>query len=377
MVRVRRARRHAGAIALLLASLLVPALLAAPAAHARLVTLCTGYAGCANAGYSDHGYGAASGTMYWRQYAGHNCTNYVAYRLITTNGMSATKPWSGTGNANTWGHYNAAITDDVPAVGSVAWWDANAGLGGSSGHVSYVEQVISPTEIIVSDDSASGDFHWRRITRDGTGWPTGFIHFKDTVPPAGPGGFVDVATSHVFADDIEWLSTAGITTGYTHPNGTMTFAPAAPVLREQMAAFLWRLVGRPWVDNLPSESPFTDVSTAHVFYTEIVWLSRQGITTGYDNGDGTQRFAPAEPVLREQMAAFLQRLSGEPPPPQPAAATFLDVPVDHVFAGHVDWLAATGITTGYTTADGRVFDPSAPVLREQMAAFLHRYVTRP
>jgi hypothetical protein len=53
------------------------------------------------------------------------------------------------------------------------------------------------------------------------------------------------------------------------------------------------------------------------------------------------------------------------------------VPVEHVFAGHVDWLAAAGITTGYTSADGRVFDPSAPVLREQMAAFLHRYVLRP
>ena len=29
--------------------------------------------------------------MYWRMYAGHNCTNYVAYRLIQT-GMPDSRP---------------------------------------------------------------------------------------------------------------------------------------------------------------------------------------------------------------------------------------------------------------------------------------------
>ena len=40
--------------------------------------LCTGYTACKQAGYSDAGYSANNDTMYWRMYAGHNCTNYVA-----------------------------------------------------------------------------------------------------------------------------------------------------------------------------------------------------------------------------------------------------------------------------------------------------------
>ena len=357
---------------------LLGALLVAAPAHARLTTLCTGYAGCTQAGYTDHGYGAVSSTMYWQQYGGHNCTNYVAYRMITTNKMSPTKPWNGRGNAYTWGHYNAAITDGVPAVGAVAWWDSNAGLGGASGHVSYVERVVSANEIWVSDDSASGDFHWRKITRDGSGWPSGFIHFKDMdTPVPGPGGFVDVAENHTFAADIAWLATTGITTGYTRPDRYVEFRPQQPVLREQMAAFLYRLAGKPPVPDLPTDSPFIDVPTTHTFYTEIVWLSRSGVTTGYVAEDGSTSFRPEQPVLREQMAAFLQRLTGAPVPAAPTTQAFADVGLDHVFAGHIAWLASSGISTGYAAPDGPpTFRPDQPVLREQMAAFLHRYTQR-
>ena len=64
-------------------------------------------------------------------------------------------------------------------VGAVAWWRRNVPGAGSSGHVAYVEKVLSPTRIVISEDSWSGTFHWRRISRSGSGWPTGFIHFKD------------------------------------------------------------------------------------------------------------------------------------------------------------------------------------------------------
>ena len=149
--------------------------------------LCTGYASCQAAGYTDAGYRPASSTSYWRMYTGHNCTNYVAYRLIQ-NGMPDSRPWDGGGNASNWGVEMASITDQTPRVGAVAWYPANVSPAGSAGHVAYVEQVISDTEIIVSEDYWGGDFHWRRITRTGTGWPSGFIHFNDlaiqaTTPP--------------------------------------------------------------------------------------------------------------------------------------------------------------------------------------------------
>lgn len=126
--------------------------------------------------------------MYWRMFTGHNCTNYVAYRLIQ-NGMPDIRPWDGSGNATNWGVAMASITDQTPRVGAVAWYKPHVTPAGSAGHVAYVEEVISDTEIIVSEDYWGGDFYWRRITKTGGGWPSGFIHFNDaaiepTTPPA-------------------------------------------------------------------------------------------------------------------------------------------------------------------------------------------------
>ncbi len=176
--------------ALLAGALLVPAGAPVSAKDAVLERssdsyLCTGYAGCEAAGHSSHGYRERGGSMYWRMYSGHNCTNYVAYRMIQA-GMPNVRPWSssGSGNAAYWGVYRSDITDQTPAVGAVAWYRANVPGAGSAGHVAYVEKVISPTEIIVSEDSWGGDFHYRRVTTSGS-WPSGFIHFADAdaVPP--------------------------------------------------------------------------------------------------------------------------------------------------------------------------------------------------
>ncbi|MDN4175822.1 CHAP domain-containing protein [Nocardioides sp. SOB77] len=168
-------------------------------------------------------------------YAGHNCTNYVAYRLIES-GMPNARPWEGSGNANNWGAEMASITDQVPRVGAVAWWKANVPPAGSAGHVAYVEKVISSTEIVVSEDYWGGDFHWRRITKTGTGWPSGFIHFNDvelepTAPPAvtdaptvgrplevQPGTWTPTATSFSY----RWLAggkpISGVTTAAYTPS---------------------------------------------------------------------------------------------------------------------------------------------------------------
>lgn len=140
--------------------------------------LCTGYNPCRQAGYSDAGYGANNDKMYWRMYAGHNCTNYAAYRMIKA-GMSTQRPWDSTGMAYNWGHARSDITNQTPRVGAIAWWDRYEGGIGSSGHVAYVERVVSSTEIIISEDSWSGDFHWRRVTKGSGRWPSGFIHFID------------------------------------------------------------------------------------------------------------------------------------------------------------------------------------------------------
>lgn len=159
--------------------ILVPVVLSAAllapmsSANASYTMLCRSYSSCTSAGYSHHGYESKQSTSYWRMYTGTNCTNYVAYRLVTTNGMPNTRPASGVGNARDWGYAMSKVTDSTPTVGSVAWW------GRTGNHVAYVEKVVSSSEILVSESNWGSSFSWRRITKSGSGWPDGFIHFKD------------------------------------------------------------------------------------------------------------------------------------------------------------------------------------------------------
>ncbi len=178
--------------------------------------------------------------------------------------------------------------------------------------------------------------------------------------PVVTGPFSDVGPSHPFCDEISWLIGAGITSGYDDG----TYRPTAQVSRAAMAAFLYRFEGSP-AFTAPGTATFTDVPTGHPFFHEIEWLAASGITGGFP--DGT--FRPGSSVSRQAMAAFLHRQSGEPPFTDPEVASFTDVPLDSTFFHQIEWLASTGITTGF--ADG-TFKPGATVTRQAMAAFLQR-----
>lgn len=160
-------RSRIALLVLLLASLLVPS---APAQAASTV-LCTGYTSCNDKGYPHAGYAQAKDTSYWNMYTGTNCTNYVAYRMVSTLGLPNKRPAAGVGNARDWGTAMSSVTDMTPTIGSVAWW------GKTGNHVAYVERVVSADEFWVSESNWSGAFDWRKVTRAGGGWPDGFIHF--------------------------------------------------------------------------------------------------------------------------------------------------------------------------------------------------------
>ncbi|WP_396134597.1 S-layer homology domain-containing protein [Cellulomonas sp. ATA003] len=109
--------------------------------------------------------------------------------------------------------------------------------------------------------------------------------------------FVDVPTSHRFHDEIRWLASTGITTGYRDG----TFQGSGSVSREAMAAFLHRAAGSPAPVGPVRE--FVDVPADHPFHDAVAWLASTRITTGYR--DGT--FQGSGAVSREAMAAFLYR----------------------------------------------------------------------
>lgn len=170
----------------------------------------------------------------------------------------------------------------------------------------------------------------------------------------------DVPLDSGFAYDIAFLAQAGITTGYEDGR----FGYGDLVQREQMAAFLYRAAGSPAVDAASCPT-FTDVPASSGFATAICWLAANGITTGYEDG----RFGYGDPVLREQMAAFLQRWQAPGYVSDEHCQQFPDVPAGSGFTDSICWLRESGITTGYE--DGR-FGHGDPVLREQMAAFIQR-----
>ena len=180
----------------------------------------------------------------------------------------------------------------------------------------------------------------------------------DTLPPPVQ-RFDDVGLGHPFFDDVDWMASQFIAEGYADG----LFRPTAPVTRQATAAFFHRMAGSPYSDwdGIP---PFPDVQWNSPFIRDVAWF--RGLADGYPDG----LFHPAAPVSRQAMAAFLYRYAGSPDVPVDGAP-FPDVPADHAFAEAVTWLARTRITGGY---DDGTFRPTAPVSRQAMAAFLHRFV---
>lgn len=183
----------------------------------------------------------------------------------------------------------------------------------------------------------------------------------DTALPDQVQGLMDVWKDSLFYDEVVWLVTNGISTGYDDG----TYRPYLPINRDAMAAFLYRLAGSPDFEP-PAVSPFTDVATDNQFYTEISWLAAEGISTGWED----RTFRPYEPINRDAMAAFLYRLAGSPEYEPAEPERFRDVPPGTLFHKEINWAAAVGITTGY--GDG-TFRPVQSIDREAVAAFLFRY----
>jgi hypothetical protein len=125
-----------------------------------------------------------------------------------------------------------------------------------------------------------------------------------TPPAVSP--FSDIATSQQFYKEMAWLSSTGISTGWQEANGTKTYRATQPVNRDAMAAFLYRLAGKPDYAP-PAKSPFTDVVNSQQFYKEMAWLSAIGISTGWQEGNGTKTYRALQAVNRDAMAAFMYR----------------------------------------------------------------------
>ncbi|WP_144276197.1 S-layer homology domain-containing protein [Demequina sp. NBRC 110053] len=201
-----------------------------------------------------------------------------------------------------------------------------------------------------------------------------------TEDPVTPVNLVDVSSDPdspfytQFHREIQWLADRGITKGWDVGGGRHEFRPKNEITRDAMAAFMYRYAGSPPV-TLPAQSPFSDVTpTNTAFYREIIWMSQQGISTGWSVGGGKREFRPGEEITRDAMAAFMYRLAGEPASTPPTQSPFVDVRSSDPFYREITWLAGSGISTGWHIGGGRYeYRPYDEITREAMAAFLYRY----
>lgn len=129
--------------------------------------------------------------------------------------------------------------------------------------------------------------------------------------------------------------------------------------------------------NVFDQKLFRDVTFRTPHYGDVMWLTEQGITTGF--ADGTFRGMSA--VVRQDMAAFLRREASyrgiaDARTWKPSAADwrrFTDVNRGTPHAEDILWLAHAGIATGYPNGNGTWrFEGMTKVYRQDMAAFLKR-----
>lgn len=164
----------------LIGALVVAAPPAADAAQGKAPKIyCKGFSSCEKKGRSTRGYKAVYKQQHWGAVAGHNCTNYVAYRLTHTGRSTDRAPKIG--SASEWGvnlpKAGIAKRHSKPKVGDVAWWSYHRKNVRKS-HVAYVERVYKDGSVLVSEDNYKGTFYFTRYYKGHKLWPSSFLRFK-------------------------------------------------------------------------------------------------------------------------------------------------------------------------------------------------------
>ncbi|GMA32465.1 nucleoside hydrolase-like domain-containing protein [Litorihabitans aurantiacus] len=264
----------------------------------------------------------------------------------------------------------ASATDPDGDAVDLAWWDYAEAGSYPGAPLDLTADGAGAVTFDVPADAVPGETIHLVLEATDDGEPSLTSYQRVVLTVGEP--FTDIEGSQ-FYDEISWLQAQRISTGWDNGDGTFSYRPLSDINRDAMAAFLYRAAGRPDYTP-PTTSPFSDVATSDQFYAEIAWLHDAGISTGWDNGDGTWSFRPLEPIARDAMAAFLHRSADRPAVDLPTTSPFEDLAPSDQFYAEIVWMQQTGIATGWDGNDGRdYYRPLAPVARDAMAAFLSRY----
>ncbi|MBW3574273.1 MAG: right-handed parallel beta-helix repeat-containing protein [Actinobacteria bacterium] len=192
------------------------------------------------------------------------------------------------------------------------------------------------------------------------------------------GGFTDVEPGNVHRAAVDCLAWYGITSGGAAGRPADNYGPELQVRRGQMASFLVRVIDRVDPRLLPAakrdfscpSDPGLALADSNPHADAIRRLAGAGVVDGGVGGRPADCFGPELDVRRDQMAAFLHRAlelaSGDRIRSETDA---FDDDRGNPHESTINALTGEGLLAGKSF---RVYDPSAPVRRDQMASFLTR-----
>lgn len=177
--------------------------------------------------------------------------------------------------------------------------------------------------------------------------------------------FWDVQDGAWFYDDVKYCYEHKIMTGIDGG----AFGPNNSTNRAMVVTVLWRLAGEP---QATTEVSFGDVNKNAWYYDAVQWAASKGVVNGVENGN----FAPERNISRQDFAAMLYRyekIQNGAPSIKGDLSSFADGgKVADYAQDAMGWCVGEGILNG---RDGNLLAPTGSIVRSEMAAMLHRYLT--
>ena len=171
--------------------------------------------------------------------------------------------------------------------------------------------------------------------------------------------YTDVSDKDWFYDAVRYVTDKGMMNGM----GEGIFSPDVVSSRAMIVTVLWRMEGKPAVDQ---KAAFTDVEDGTWYTDAVAWAYANEIVNGMDD----ETFAPMDAITHEQLAAILYRYAAYKEYDTSAAKAIAGAQISDWAKPAVEWANAAGLLDGVQKHD---YAPQKEVCRAEMADVLMRF----